>query len=435
MLNFEPASVLDAAKQCKAFLTSARFWNGRLILLMEDEAYCLSVENGVPTGFVRDDALLNASLDFGPHDIAIRGSATTWDKLMQAVPPPGYQNPLFVAGGAGFEVEGDAITAIGPFFWPVQQFIEFLRRHHNGSAAAALPARVERDFDSAVGRYMYVDIQGVQYRIYYEEAGTGDVPLLLQHTAGADGRQWRHVLEDADYQKLFRMISYDLPFHGRSLPPTGHPWWEERYQLTRAFLMEAVVAISKKLGLDRPAYMGCSVGGLLAPDLAFYHPEEFRAVIGLNAALGYNPEQREMVEENFAVWSNPRVGGQWTMALIHSNLAPTSPEVYGRETVWIYSQGAPGLNEGDLYYYAIDHDLTAEQAAQIDAKKVAVYLVTGEYDGLAVDGGSQRLADAIQGSHFVIAPNIGHFGPSENPEGTKAALLPIFHQVAQLPAR
>ena len=47
----------------------------------------------------------------------------------------------------------------------------------------------------AVGRYVHLDIDGLDYRVYFEEAGEG-IPLLLQHTAGADGRQWRHLLED-----------------------------------------------------------------------------------------------------------------------------------------------------------------------------------------------------------------------------------------------
>ena len=43
-----------------------------------------------------------------------------------------------------------------------------------------------------VGRYLYLTVSGVEYRVYYESAGTG-VPVLMQHTAGSDGRQWRHL--------------------------------------------------------------------------------------------------------------------------------------------------------------------------------------------------------------------------------------------------
>jgi pimeloyl-ACP methyl ester carboxylesterase len=397
---------------------------------MGDEAYIFEIDAGHPTDFRRDDSLLGADLQLGKADIAINAPATTWDKCLSAPPPAGFQNPLFYVGSSGWNVEGDHITAVGPFFWPVQQFLDMLRQVRNGTPPAPMMPRIERDFDDAIGRYMYVDIQGTQYRIYYEEAGHGDIPMVLQHTAGGEGAQWRHVLQDPDYQKIFRMISYDLPFHGKSLPPTTKPWWEERYVLTRSFLMDAVVAISRKLGLDRPVFMGCSVGGMLAPDLAFYHPDDFRAVIAVNGALGFDPSLRSLVEHAHARGSDPRVDNSWFMSLMHSNMGPSSPLPYCRETEWIYSQGGPGVNEGDAHYYAIGHDLTADQAAQIDTSRVGVYIITGEYDGLAIDDSSKHLADAIKGSYFELVPGLGHFGPAENPEGAKEALLRVFRDIA-----
>ncbi len=41
-------------------------------------------------------------------------------------------------------------------------------------------------FDHAIGRYVHLDLDGVSHRVYFEESGSG-IPLLLQHTAGADG--------------------------------------------------------------------------------------------------------------------------------------------------------------------------------------------------------------------------------------------------------
>ena len=115
------------------------------------------------------------------------------------------------------------------------------------------------------------------------------------------------------------------------------------------------------------------------------------------------------------------------------NTAPTSPEAYRRETGWVYSQGAPDVMKGDVYYYSKDHDLTEEQARQIDTGKVAVWLLTGEYDPLATDEGTARLARNIPDCHFQILPGLGHFGPSENPEDFKTVLLPVLEEIARLP--
>ena len=81
-----------------------------------------------------------------------------------------------------------------------------------------------------VGRYMTLELGGRAHRIYFEEAGQG-IPLVCLHTAGADGRQFRHLLDDEDHAH-FRVLAFDMPWHGKSLPPEG--WENEEYRLTTA---------------------------------------------------------------------------------------------------------------------------------------------------------------------------------------------------------
>jgi pimeloyl-ACP methyl ester carboxylesterase len=63
------------------------------------------------------------------------------------------------------------------------------------------------------------------------KAGRG-LPLVFQHTAGAHGSQWRHLFEEPRVTDRFRLITYDLPYHGKSLPPDGKKWWAEEYRLS-----------------------------------------------------------------------------------------------------------------------------------------------------------------------------------------------------------
>src|SRR5438067_213871 len=98
-------------------------------------------------------------------------------------------------------------------------------------------------FDAMTGRYVYLTIDGLEYRVYFEESGEG-IPLLLQHTAGADGRQWRHLLNDPQIARDYRMIAYDLPYHGKSLPPIEKEWWRDEYRLTKDFLMQVPLKLS-----------------------------------------------------------------------------------------------------------------------------------------------------------------------------------------------
>lgn len=277
-------------------------------------------------------------------------------------------------------------------------------------------------FANYTGRYVYLDIEGHEYRVYVEEAGEG-VPVLLQHTAGADGRQWRHLMENEELTKRFRFIAPDLPYHGKSLPPVDKDWWSEEYALTKNFIMDFHVELSRAFELHRPVYIGCSMGGHLAPDLAINHPDKFHAVVGIEAALvtgGY---------DKLLPWFyHPRLGNDSKPSQMYTLMAPQSPENLKRETIWVYSQGAPAVFKGDLQYYAIEHDVT-QTAKTIDTSKVGFHVMSGEYDWSGYPAACRALADEVEGSTFVEMEQVGHFPMSENPEKFLSYLVPLLDQL------
>lgn len=115
-------------------------------------------------------------------------------------------------------------------------------------------------FEPIVGRYLNLELSGRPHRVYIEEAGSG-VPLVCLHTAGADGRQFRHILNDEAITRHYRVIAFDMPWHGKSLPPAGFE--TEEYKLTTAGYTQMVLDICDALTLDKPVVMGCSIGGRL----------------------------------------------------------------------------------------------------------------------------------------------------------------------------
>lgn len=272
------------------------------------------------------------------------------------------------------------------------------------------------------GRYVRVTVKDVEYRVYYEEAGQG-IPILLQHTAGSDGRQWRHLLEDPDFTSKYRLVAYDLPYHGKSLPPEKEAWWSKRYSLNQSFLIEFVSTMVSTLGMEGGIYIGCSMGGHLAPDLALERPGLFRAVVAVEGGLAtHDPEPF------LPYLSHPRASNEAKAGLMMSQTSPLSPEPFRRETAWVYSQGSPQVFQGDLDYYLGEHDLTST-ASQIDTSKTQVHVISGEYDWSATPERSRALADAITGATYTMMEGVGHFPMSENPEAFKTYLMPILDTI------
>jgi pimeloyl-ACP methyl ester carboxylesterase len=271
-----------------------------------------------------------------------------------------------------------------------------------------------------VGRYAHIELEGRSHRIYFEEAGQG-IPLLCLHTAGSDGRQYRAVLNDAEITRRFRVVAFDMPWHGKSSPPAG--WENEDYRLTTERYTGMIMSVARALGLERPVVMGCSIGGRIVLDLALKHARELRALIGLQSGA--------FVERYYdAAWlDHPEVhGGRACGAVAYGLMSPLSPRAEVWETVWHYMQGGPGIFTGDLYFYQVEGDVRA-RIGEIDTSVCPLYLLTGEYDYSASPRDTQAVADRVKGAKLAIMKGLGHFPMSENPAAFLRYLKPVLEEI------
>lgn len=276
-------------------------------------------------------------------------------------------------------------------------------------------------FEPVVGRYLAITVGGIGYRIYVEEAGRG-IPLLCLHTAAADTRQYRHLLNDPQVIDRFRVIAFDMPYHGKSSPP--EEWWRKKYRLTSQQYVDVIRTVWQALELQRPVVMGCSMGGAVVLRLAATYFRELRAIIGLESAA-YAPGRSNQFLSHPAVH-----GGEFAATYSYGLSAPHSPEVNRRENWWIYSQSGPGVYEGDIHFYSFDHDVR-EAIKGIDTRQCGVFLLSGEYDYSATPEMTRAAADAIPGAEFILMKEIGHFPMIENPQKFRTYLLPVLDKIAR----
>ena len=267
-----------------------------------------------------------------------------------------------------------------------------------------------------VGRYAHIGEQ----RVYFEEAGRG-IPLVCLHTAGSDGRQYRAVLNDSSITKSYRVIAFDMPWHGKSSPPAG--WEKEGYRLTTGAYTGIIMEFIREMGLERPVVMGCSIGGRIVLDLALKHARELRALIGLQSGA--------FVERYYdAAWlDHPEVhGGRACGAVAYGLMSPLSPGKERWETVWHYMQGGPGVFTGDLYFYQVEGDIRSRIGA-IDTSICPLYLLTGEYDYSASPRDTEAVAARVKGAKMTVMKGLGHFPMSENPEAFLGYLRPVLEEI------
>ena len=397
------------------FMLAARHWNGGLQIVAGTTPLRLPVVDGRPVATDEDTGRL----------IEFSGDEATWCNVLAAVPER-FNNDLManMMQGRGLSRDADPVQ-FAQYFAAVARAIELLRPDVDKPSTETMPHDLADagTFSAPTGRYVMLELGGVKHRVYFEEAGQG-IPLLMQHTAGCSGTQWRHLFEMPEITSRFRLIAYDLPYHGKSVPPVEKNWWDEQYLLQGEFLRSVPLQLSRALGLDRPVFMGCSVGGLMALDLAHKHPDDFRAVISLEGAL----EIPGGLDENSELW-HPQVSNEYKARLMDALMSPTSPKPYRKETSFVYASGWPPVFLGDLYYYLEEFDLRAV-AGEIDTNRIPVHILSGEYDCSGTSELGREAHEAIAGSSFAVMQGVGHFPMSENPAAFKTYLMPILDQLS-----
>ena len=398
-----------------AFAIAARHINACFVFESPSKTGGESVSLSIRDGKVSDDSS-------GLERVEITAPAEIWQGFLASLPPRLLLDPILLEAGGAMQIEGGHLL-VAQCYQALMRSIEVLADRVSNPEVATYEAERVDGHDAAVGRYVRFEVQGKTYRVYYETAGSG-IPMILQHTAGCHGGQWRHLMECESITSQYQLFAYDLPFHGKSVPPVGSPWWEEEYNLKGDFLRDFVVAFKNALALENPVFMGCSVGGMLALDLARHCAEHFSAVISLEGAL-YVGDAGDSLQYLY----HPKVSNEFKARLMNGIMAPTSPAAYRNETMQVYAAGWPAVFLGDLHYYMHDYDLR-EEAAHIDTSKVAVHIFNGEYDASGTVEMGQAAHEAIPGSYWYHMPNMGHFPMSESPELFIEYVLPVLNTIA-----
>ena len=413
-VTIDGPAVASAANLDRQFRYTARDWTATVQFVIDGEVTTFAITDGHI-----------ATSDAVEADVRISGPAAQWERMLAQVPPPGS---TILVVTEGMEVIGDMVAHTGPYGPAIYRLMRLTSAVLHGPVEPILVESYPfKDSDNAVGQYLYVDVDGVEYRVYYETAGQG-TPLLLQHTAGADNRQWRHLLADPAMQAKYQMFAYDLPYHGKSVPPThGVSWWEQDYEVSKEDLHHRVVAIKRALDLDRPIFMGVSVGGQLAPELVGHYPDEFRGAVSVNG--WYSMEGWE--DFPMDKFHHPRIHPDQFAGMNYEATSPLAPEPFRRETAWVYASNGPAVYKGDNEYFAWKHDLR-EDGHLVDTSKTPLAVVACEYD-MAYDkpNGSKAISDHIPGSTFHVMEGLSHFAMHDDPFRFNRGIEPILDQVAE----
>ena len=250
-------------------------------------------------------------------DFTLRAPGQIWARFLKPVPPAPCHNVLAMKFRVPeFSVSGDEQKLLQHAHL-VRRSMELARWVANGRDPGALrpegrvPASAAGAVEPIAGRYASIEIEGRPHRIYFEQAGAGR-DLLFLHTAGSDTRQFHRLMNDAALLRDWRMTAFDLPWHGKSLPPQGGVPGEWRLNTDR--YIACIDAVIRGLGLKRPVLMGSSMGGQICLEMAYRFADQLGGVVACEACDKITG--REVPFAKHALYNQTLVVPEWIYGLM-----------------------------------------------------------------------------------------------------------------------
>lgn len=261
----------------------------------------------------------------------------------------------------------------------------------------------------------YLTLHG--HRVAYRQAGSGPV-IVLVHGITSNSETWQRVMPYLT--RSFTVIAPDLLGHGESAKPAGD------YSLGAyaSGLRDLLVA----LGHDRATFVGHSLGGGIAMQLAYQFPERCeRLVLVDSGGLGRD------VSVLLRLATLP--GSEFVLPL----LVTTRLLDVGRAAGGLLSR--LGLHAGtDIEEIARGHATLADRESRgafihtlrgivepggqrVDASDrlylashIPFLLIWGEHDSIIPVAHGRRAHEQVVGSRLEVFANSGHFPQLDEPE-------------------
>lgn len=394
----------------------------RIISHDVDVAFCVKFDENRVLVHVHDGSVVD--YDVNPSinkswSFTLTAPSAVWNKYLEAVPEPIYHDLLsMIARVPDCQLEGDR-KAFARNAHVLRRFMELGRETQSGPSKTDLVRTSRTGIEPITGRFLNMNVEGTNYRIYFEESGQGP-DLLFLHTAGSDSRQFYHLMNDPRLTENYHMIAFDMPLHGKSLPPAGYV--PGSYKLTTDFYISVISEFIRSLQLKKPIVLGSSMAGEICLELAYRFPDELGGVVACEAS--------DKIEGRLVEWvRSPEVNETlFVPEWIHGLMGPQTPATMKEEILWEYAQGGHAVFYGDICFYSGDWD-GRDRVSKIDTGRCPVYMLTGEYDFSCTPEMSERTAAKIPGSKFQKMKGIGHFPMAENPDLFLEYVIPVLKEL------
>ena len=240
--------------------------------------------------------------------------------------------------------------------------------------------------------------------VHYTVTGAASKTVILVHGYTCDGTTWTEQVPAL--AKQFRVITIDLPGHGKSESPKDG-------KFSMDLFARAIEAVREEVKLDRPVLAGHSMGTPVVLRHAHLYPANITALVFVDGLMPLPPAQASASANLGAAMGGP-TGRATREAMVRRFFVPgTPPEVQTKVLNMMLS--APETTAVGAM------NATREPAGQ--TTDIPMVPVLGIYAGPSGIASEQAVHAAFPSVEYKSIPGTGHFLMLEKPEEFNRILL------------
>lgn len=255
-------------------------------------------------------------------------------------------------------------------------------------------------------------------QLYYEVTGEAGTTVVLLTGWAVGGGVWEYQVPAL--APRHRVVTLDNRGAGRTRAPT-RAW-------TMAELARDVVALLDHLGASDAHVVGCSMGGMVAQEVALQAPERVRSLtlIATHAGRLQDKLPRLGTLVSFAKVNTgsaeERHAAVRAMLFPADYLATAAPEPIDRAIRRDFLEQPPLADRMAQLGAIMRHDT----AARLPSLRVPTLVIVAGQDRLLPPSGCEALGRLIPGARTLSMPEAGHGIIGQRPEPVNDALLAHF---------
>lgn len=259
-------------------------------------------------------------------------------------------------------------------------------------------------------------------------SGDGDTTVVLGHGIGTDQTAWSRQVQ-ALTQAGYRTVVFD--FAGATVET--QQYFSPTHHKTLYGLAEDLLVVVHGLGIERPIYMGHSMGAMAGVLAALAEPQTFQALILLGASMrylddpatgyvgGFSTEQMDLLlrsaQDNYAQWANG-----FAPAMVGAANPHLSAEAFTQQLLSL---------RPDIVHTILSAALLSDHRADMRQLLTPCYVIQTVLDNAVPRTAARALAELGRARRYTEIPTQGHLPHITAPDVVNQVLLNCLRDLHQ----